>query len=92
MTTSTLDHGVFVWYWKHYTCLSALEIYDLLMASEDDTPFHHLTTELCKMFDLTCKKGSVLKFLNLHIIQSPASISFDQTKHITSKILDEYLL
>jgi hypothetical protein len=90
MTTSTLDHGVFVWFWKQHTCLSVLETDDLLTASDTDEPFHYLTTELRKMSDLTCCQGSVLKFLNLCLIQSPAGISFDQTKHIITQILDPY--
>ena len=35
-------------------------------------------------------EGSVLKFLNLRIVQSPCGISFDQTKHIHGIILQEY--
>jgi hypothetical protein len=90
MTTSTLDHGIFIWSWQHHTCLSVLETDDLLMASDDDAPFHHLTTELRKMFDLTCCHDSILKFLNLRLIQSPIGISFDQINHIKTQILDPY--
>jgi len=61
MQVSPLDHGVFIWKWKHYHSLSVLETDDLLMASENDEPFLHLVTELRKMFDLTSKQGSVLK-------------------------------
>jgi hypothetical protein len=42
------------------------------------------------MFDLTSKQGSVLKFLNLRIVQSPLGVSFDQTKHITTQIIEPY--
>jgi hypothetical protein len=77
---STLDHGVFIWKWKTYYSLSVLETDDLLMASENDEPFHHLVTELRQMFDLTSKQGSILKFLNLRIVQSPLGVSFDQTQ------------
>jgi hypothetical protein len=90
MTTSALDHGVFVWFWKQHTCLSILETDNRLMASDTDEPFHHLTTGLRKMFDLSCCQGSVLKFLNLHLVQSPAVISLNQTKHIITQILDPY--
>ena len=37
--------------------------------------------ELEKVFDLTVNEGSILKFLNICIVQSPAGISFDQTNH-----------
>jgi hypothetical protein len=87
---STLDHGVFIWKWKTYYSLSVLETDDLLMASENDEPFHHLVTELRQMFDLTSKQGSILKFLNLRIVQSPLGVSFDQTQHITTQIIEPY--
>jgi len=92
MQVSPLDHGVFIWKWKHYHSLSVLETDDLLMASDNDEPFLHLVTEFRKMFDLTSKQGSVLKFLNLRLIQSPHGISFDQTKHIQSQILEPYFV
>jgi hypothetical protein len=92
MQVSPLDHGVFIWKWKRYHSLSVLETDDLLMASDNDEPFLHLVTELRKMFDLTSKQGSVLKFLNLRLIQSPHGISFDQTKHIQSQILEPYFV
>jgi hypothetical protein len=60
------------------------------MASENDEPFHHLVNELRQMSDLTSKQGSILKFLNLRIVQSPLGVSFDQTKHITTQILEPY--
>jgi len=43
-----------------------------------------------KLFDPTVSEGSLLKFLNLCIVQSSAGISFDQTHHIRSNILAEY--
>jgi hypothetical protein len=58
------------------------------MASENDEPFYHLVTELRQMFHLTSK--SVLKFLSLHIVQSPLGVSLDQTKHITTQIIKPY--
>jgi hypothetical protein len=60
------------------------------VASENDEPFHHLVTELRQMFDLTSKQGSTLKFLNLRIVQSPLGVSFDQTQHITTQIIEPY--
>jgi hypothetical protein len=42
------------------------------------------------MFDLTCKQGSILKFLNLRIIQSPSGVSIDQTHHIKTQVLEIY--
>ncbi len=42
------------------------------------------------LFDFTCSEGSILKFLNLCIVQSPAGISFDQPDHIRGIILAQY--
>jgi hypothetical protein len=90
MSTTTIDHGVFIWEWSNHFSVSILETDDLLMASDTDAPFHHLRAELQKMFDLTCKQGSILKFLNLHLIQSPNGVSIDQTQHIKTHVLDPY--
>ncbi len=46
--------------------------------------------ELEKLFDLTVCEGSILKFLNLRVVQSPSGVSFDQTQHIQCTILSEY--
>jgi hypothetical protein len=52
--------------------------------------FLHLKTALGTFFDLTINQGTTLKFLNMRIIQTPCGISFDQTKHIQSQILETY--
>lgn len=44
-----------------------------------------LCTELQRLFDITTKGGTVLKYLNLSIIQTEHGISFDQTEHIERK-------
>jgi hypothetical protein len=67
-----------------------LETDDLLFISKTRSPFLRLKAELEKIFDLTVCEGSVLKFLNLRIIQSPAGISFDQMQHIQDTLLYDY--
>jgi hypothetical protein len=67
-----------------------LETNDLLFLSKPRAPFLRLKHELEKLFDLTVCEGSVLKFLNLRIIQSPIGISFDQTKQIRQTLLHDY--
>jgi hypothetical protein len=42
------------------------------------------------IFDLTLQEGTILRFLNLLIIQSPAGISIYQTDHIVETILELY--
>jgi hypothetical protein len=49
-----------------------------------------LCTELQRLFDITTKGGTVLKYLNLSIIQTEHGVSFDQTEHIERKIINKY--
>ncbi len=87
---STIDHGIFVWLWQHETCYIALETDDILVASPTNAPFLFLKQELEKIFDLTMRMGSMLRYLNIRIIQSPAGISIDQSQHIKTHLLDPY--
>jgi hypothetical protein len=90
MIRSTADHGIFIWTWINETSYVALETNDILMASPTRTPFLHLKGELEKLFDLQSNEGTILRFLNLRLIQSPLGISMDQTQHIRSKVLHNY--
>jgi len=84
------DHGIFILTTQTETCYIALETDDLLFISRTREPFLRLKLALEKLFNSTVCEGSVLKFLNLRIIQSPSGISFDQTRHIQNVILAEY--
>jgi len=44
-----------------------------------------------KFVDVTTQEGPILKYLNLHIFQSPYGISLDQIEHICDTILDPWL-
>ena len=90
MIRCSCDHGIFIWKLPTETCFLVLETDDLLFLSKTRSPFLTLKAELERLFDLTVSEGSVLKFLNLRIIQSPAGVSFDQTMHIKNTILYEY--
>jgi hypothetical protein len=68
----------------------ALATDDILFLSSTRSPFLQLKSDLEQLFDLTVCEGSIVKFLNLHIVQSPAGISFDQMQHIWSVVLTEY--
>ncbi len=92
MLRSCFDHGIFLWHWNNETCYIALETDDILMGCPTKAPFLHLKQELEKLFDLTCLEGHTLRFLNLHIVQSPNGVSMDKTTHIKSKVLHEYFL
>jgi hypothetical protein len=84
MVRCSCDHGIFVWNLPNETCYIALETDDLLFISK------HAPHFLEKLFNLTICEVSVLKFLNLRIIQSPNGISFDQMQHIQNSILHDY--
>jgi hypothetical protein len=90
MVRCSCDHGVFIWALPTETCYIALETDDLLFISKTGKPFLILKAELEKLFDLTICEGTLLKFLNLQIVQSPNGVSFDQTQHIQQTILSEY--
>jgi len=90
MIRCSCDHGIFIWTLPSETCFVALETDDLLFISKTRSPFLRLKSELEKLFDLTVCEGSILKFLNLRIIQSPSGVSFDQTNHIKNTILYDY--
>jgi hypothetical protein len=85
-----INHGIFVWLGQQETCYIALETDDILVASPATAPFLYLKQELEKIFDLTIHMGSTLCYLNIHIIQSPAVISIDQSQHIKAHIIDPY--
>jgi hypothetical protein len=87
---SAIDHGIFIWIWQQETCYIALETDDILVASPTNNPFLYLKQELEKIFDLTVRMGTTLRYLNIRIIQSPAGISIDQSQHIKTHILDVY--
>ena len=63
---------------------------DLLCAYSNAVLFHNLRDHIKKYVEVTTNEGSVLKYLNLRIVQSKYGISFDQTEHIRSTILDEW--
>jgi hypothetical protein len=90
MVCSSTDHGIFVWTCNGETCYLALATDDILFLFKTHGPFLLLQKSLEKLFDLTVTEGSILNFLNLHIVQSPASISFNQSDHIRNTILHEY--
>lgn len=91
MVWSSSDHGVFVWHIHNETTDLGLATDDNIVCSESCTPFLLLKWESELLFDITCSEGFILKFLNLHIVQSPAGISFDQPDLIRSIILAQYL-
>jgi hypothetical protein len=91
MIRTSTEHGVFTWSFNGIEqCYLVLATDDILFLYKTRTTFLTLRRELEKLFDLTVSEGSVLKFLNLHIVQSLAGISFDQMHHIHNNLLAKY--
>ena len=55
---------------------------DVLNTTNNETEFTELTRVFEKHFEMEFQEGSVLKYLNFQIFQSPISFSVDQTDHI----------
>jgi hypothetical protein len=49
-----------------------------------------LCTYLKQFFDIMTAQGSLIKYLNIRIVQSTLGISYDQTEHIERKILQKH--
>ena len=64
---------------------------DFLCAYSRVEIFYELRDFVRKFVDVTTQEDPILKYLNLHIVQSPYGISFDQTEHIRDTILDPWL-
>ena len=54
---------------------------DILNTTNNDTEFPELTIVFEENFDMKFQEGSVLKYLNFLIFQSPICFSVDQTDH-----------
>ena len=55
---------------------------DILIAANNDTAFPEITRVFEEHFEIKVQEGSVLKYLNLRIFQSPLGFNVDQTDHI----------
>ena len=55
---------------------------DIINTINNDTAFPELTRFLKEFFEMKVQEGSVLKYLNFQVSQSPLGFSVDQTDHI----------
>ena len=63
---------------------------DFLCSSTSESLFANLVKHLEQYVPVTVQDGHILKYLNLRIIQTDQGISFDQTHHIKTNIVDEW--
>ena len=54
---------------------------DFLNTANNETAFPELTIVFKEHFEMKVQEGSVLKYLNFRIFQSPLDFSIDQTDH-----------
>jgi hypothetical protein len=87
---SASDHAVFVWKTDSIELFKALATDNFILLISSQALFLSLKTGLEKLFELTLQEGSILRFLNLRIIQSPYGISIDQTDHLVDSIIEPY--
>ena len=63
---------------------------DFLCSSTSESLFANLVKHLEQYVPVTVQDGHILKYLNLRIIQTDQGVSFDQTHHIKTNIVDEW--
>ena len=63
---------------------------DFLCSSTSENLFTNLVNHLEQYVPITVQEGHTLKYLNLRIIQTDQGVSFDQTHHIKTNIVDEW--
>ena len=62
---------------------------DVINTINNDTAFPELTIVFKEQFEMKLQEGSVLKYLNFRIFQSPLGFSVDQTDH-TMELVNEW--
>ena len=84
------EPSLFIYEKENGTMILNTSTDDFLCAYSNQTIFDTLCTHLKRFFDITTEQGTLLKYLNLRIIQSPFGISVDQSQHIEHTIINKY--
>ena len=80
---STIDHDIYIKLFTYGTVYyPTVSTDDVLFATNNETSFSELTRFFKEHFEMTVQEGSVIKYLNFRIFQSPLGFSVDQTDHI----------
>jgi hypothetical protein len=90
LTRHPTDNAIFLWQTPTAELFLALATDDFLVLTDGRELFLALKSGLEKLFKLNLQEGSVLRFLNLRIIQSPDGISIDQNDHVFDSIIEPY--
>ena len=78
----SVDGAIFAMSRQTHILILAVQTDDLLIATNSSTLKNEVLQTLTAAFKVTTQEGSVIKYLNFRIIQSPHGISIDQTNHI----------
>ena len=80
---STVDHSIYIEYLSDVTVYYLkLSIDDVLNTTNNDTAFPELTSVFEEHFEIIFQEGSILKYQNFLICQSPLGFSIDHNDHI----------
>jgi hypothetical protein len=82
LVRSILDHGVFILKQDESEMFLVLAMDECLVVCDTCQQILDLNSKMEALIEVTLQEGSILRFLNVRIIQSPAGISIDQTDHI----------
>ena len=86
---SPFEPALFVLNDGHESLIVVTSTDDFICSYTHDNVFSAFLTHMEKFVPITTQDGTVLKYLNLRIVQSDLGISFDQTHHIQTTIVDE---
>ena len=80
---STIDHDIYIKFFTDGT-VSYLTVStdDVINTTNNENAFPELTRVFKENFEMKVQEGSVIKYLNFRIFQSPLGFSIDQTDHI----------
>ena len=80
---STIDHDIYIKVFDDGTVsYPTVSTDDVLNTNNNENAFHELTRVFKEHFEMKVQEGSILKYLNFWICQSPLGFSSDQTDHI----------
>ena len=79
----TIDHAIYIKVFDD-GAVSYLTVStgDVLNTTNNENAFPELTRVFREHFEMKVQEGSVLKYLNFRVFQSPLGFSIDQTDHI----------
>ena len=84
---STIDHDIYIRVFYDVTVsYITFPTDDVIKTTNNETSFIELTIFFEKHFEMKSQEGSILKYLNLLICQSPLGFSVDQTYRIMELI------